>query len=314
MSKYARARPERAQRDLFAVEPSQAGALKLRRPSGGAARTARLPSSLDAPAQPFLKWAGGKSQLLSQLMPLMPERFGRYHEPFVGGGAVFFALTPVHASLSDLNPDLVTCYRVIRDEPDALVRALRSHVYEKDHFYEVRSWDPAALEPVERAARFIFLNRTCFNGLHRVNKKGQFNVPFGRYTNPTICDEVNLHRVSASLRHTEISCGGFDAVLERARPGDFVYFDPPYQPISATSSFTAYTSSAFGPLQQEELAEVCKALDRRGCAFMLSNSNAAFIRELYQGFDVREVYATRAINRDATKRGPIAELLVRNYA
>lgn len=316
MSKNVRMRPERAQRDLFGLEPDHTGALTARRGGGGAARTARLPSTLDVPAQPFLKWAGGKGGLLSQLLPLMPRelRWSRYHEPFVGGGAVFFSLAPRRAYLSDLNPELVNCYRVIRGDVDALCEALREHVYEKDHYYEVRAVDPSTLDDVQRAARFIYLNRTCFNGLHRVNRKGQFNVPFGRHANPTICDEPNLRRVSAALREVEIAHAGFEAVLERAQPGDFVYFDPPYQPISATSSFTAYTSHAFGPRQQAELAQVFRALDARGCKVMLSNSNAEFIRTLYQGFDIREVYATRAINRDASKRGPIPELVVRNYS
>ena len=342
MAKHARLRPSAAQGDLFvsnlekspsaeldapgpldaaanrrrfsSLGPEETGSLTARSATRASPRTARLPSQLDAPAAPFLKWAGGKSQLLSQLSPLLPRGLsGRYHEPFVGGGAMFFALSPRRAVLSDLNPDLVTCYQVIRTQVEALIDALGEHVYEKDHYYAVRSQDAADLPPVARAARFIFLNRTCFNGLHRVNRKGQFNVPFGRHTNPTICDATNLRRVSAALAHTEIHCRGFKQVLDNAQAGDFVYFDPPYQPISATSSFTAYTSSAFGPAQQAELAEVFRALDARGCKVMLSNSNAQFIRALYQDFDVREVLATRAINRDASRRGPIAELVVRNY-
>ena len=312
MAKHARTRPIRAQGDLFSKEADEQGSLSAKRST--AARTARLPSSLDAPAQPFVKWVGGKTQLLSQLFPLMPERItGTYHEPFVGGGAMFFALAPTHAVLSDLNPELVNCYRVIRTKVAALVDALREHVYEKDHYYAVRAQEPEQLPDVERAARFIFLNRTCFNGLHRVNRKGQFNVPFGKYTNPTICDEANLRRVGAALKHVDIHHSGYSNVLERAERGDFVYFDPPYAPLSATSSFTAYTSSSFGAQQQEELRDVVRELDRRGCKVMLSNSSAQFIRDLYAEFDVREVYATRAINRDASKRGPIAELVVRNY-
>jgi DNA adenine methylase len=316
MSKSSLMRPKRAQGDLFSETTPEAGAVGVRRPRGGSARTARLPTPLDVPASPFLKWAGGKGQLLSQLFPLMPapEQIPRYHEPFIGGGAVFFALAPRRAVISDLNPELVTCYQVIRREVDALIDALGEHVYEKEHYYAVRSQDPESLTAVQRAARFIFLNRTCFNGLHRVNRKGQFNVPFGRHANPTICDEVNLRRVARALRHTEVEHAPFQRVLEHAREGDFVYFDPPYQPISATSSFTAYTSHAFGPAQQVELAQVFRALDARGCRVMLSNSNAEFIRALYAGFDIREVFATRAINRDATKRGPIAELVVRNFA
>lgn len=316
MSKSSLKRPSRAQGDLFAEQALESGAVGVRRPRGGSARTVRLPLPLPATrATPFLKWAGGKGQLLTQLLPLMPapEQIARYHEPFIGGGAVFFALAPARAVISDLNPELVVCYQVIRREVEALIAELSRHVYEKEHYYSVRAQEPAALSAVERAARFIFLNRTCFNGLHRVNRKGQFNVPFGRHANPTICDAENLRAVARSLRHTEVEHAPFQRVLEHARAGDFVYFDPPYQPISATSSFTAYTAHAFGPAEQAELAQVFRTLDRRGCRVMLSNSNAEFIRALYAGFEVREVLATRAINRDATKRGPIAELLVRNF-
>jgi DNA adenine methylase len=306
----------RAQRTLFAEESLSEGSLVVRPTApAGSGFVARAPSPVDAPATPFLKWAGGKTQLMSQLLPLMPARgiAGRYFEPFVGGGALFFKLSPAQAVLSDLNAELVNCYRTIRTRVEALIQALKKHQYSSEHYYSVRAQRPSDLTEVQRAARFIFLNRTCFNGLHRVNKRGQFNVPFGRYNNPTICDETNLWRVHHALEHTEVNHEGYEHVLERARAGDFVYFDPPYAPISATSNFTSYTASSFGSQQQAELAGVFRALDKRGVKVMLSNSNAPLIHDLYRGFDIKEVYATRAINRDPSRRGKISELVVRNY-
>ena len=321
MPKSQLKRPPRAQGDLFAAnDPVESGSLSVTARRSQSARLARLAPQLDnealaAPAAPFLKWVGGKGQLLSQLLPLMPKRgpFSRYFEPFVGGGAVFFALAPRLATLSDLNPDLVNCYQVIKTQVDALIAELGKHVYEKEYYYQVRAQDAGELNPVARAARFIYLNKTCFNGLHRVNRAGKFNVPFGRYTNPTICDSPRLRAVSRILQGTDIRCSGYEHVLDLARPGDFVYFDPPYAPISATSSFTAYTNSTFGAKEQTDLRDTFKALDRKGVKVMLSNSNAGFISELYRDFEITEVYATRSINRDASGRGPIPELVIRNY-
>ena len=263
--------------------------------------------------KPFLKWAGGKGQLLAQYAPLFPKQFGRYHEPFVGGGAVFFRLRPPRATLSDDNAELVHCFTTVRDDVDALVGALGQHRYEKDYYYAVRAQDPAELSPAARAARTIFLNRSGFNGLYRVNAAGRFNVPFGRYTNPTICDAPNLMACARALRLSTILRAPFPAVLERARHGDFVYFDPPYHPLSKTAHFTAYAAGGFREDDQRELAGVYAELDRRGVLVMLSNSNTPLIRELYQGFRVVEVQATRAINSKAARRGAITELVVLNY-
>jgi DNA adenine methylase len=287
------------------------------RSQGG--RLADLTSHVISPVlpTPFLKWAGGKSRLLSTFANYFPRQFDgqrhRYFEPFIGGGAVFFHLLPERAVISDLNPELINCYQVVRDDVDRLVARLRRHKNDQDHYYRVRAQDTAKLTPVERAARLIFLNKTCFNGLYRVNSKGQFNVPFGRYENPKICDATNLHAVSTALAKVDITCNHFEAVLERARKGDFIYLDPPYQPISATANFTGYTATSFGNEDQTRLSEVVRTLSRRGCLIMLSNSNSDLVRELYDGFRIETVYTSRAINCRPDKRGRIAELLVMNY-
>lgn len=262
---------------------------------------------------PFLKWAGGKGQLLEQYAPLFPQRYKRYLEPFLGGGAVFFHLRPPRAVLSDGNAELIDCFRAVREEVRALIAALRLHRYERDHFYAVRALDVENLTLAERAARTIFLNRTCFNGLYRVNSKGRFNVPFGRYANPTIVDAPNLRACSRALRRARVECAPFQAVLGEARRGDFVYFDPPYHPRSKTSQFTGYAPGGFTADDQRELARTFAALDRRGVLLMLSNSDTPLIRELYQGFRVVEVQAARSINSKAGRRGAITELVVLNY-
>lgn len=264
-------------------------------------------------AGPFLKWAGGKSQLLQQYSPLLPTTWRTYFEPFLGGGAVFFHLQPRAAVLSDVNEELINAYTVVRDKVDELIAALKVHRNERAYYYSVRAWRPETLGPVERAARLIFLNRTCFNGLYRVNKKGEFNVPFGRYLNPTICDVTGLRAASLALRGTEISAGDFEETLERAQGGDFLYLDPPYSPLSVTSSFTAYAEEGFGEEEQRRLASVYKRMDRRGAMLMLSNSASDLVRRLYTGFRVVEVTAKRAINSKANGRGPIPEVVVLNY-
>jgi DNA adenine methylase len=267
----------------------------------------------DPPPRPFLKWAGGKTQMLEQYGPLFPARFNRYHEPFVGGGAVFFHLRPRSAVLSDDNAELLDCWRAIRDDVDAVIRALSGHVYERDHYYAVRAIDPATLPPAERAARTIYLNRTCFNGLYRVNSKGGFNVPFGRYVNPRIVDAPNLRACAKALWRVRLTCGPFRQVLDRARRGDFVYLDPPYNPLSKTSYFTGYAPGGFGIDDQKELAAVFAELDARGALVMLSNSDTPLVRELYGGFRLVEVRGARAISSKTTKRGPIGELVMLNY-
>ena len=268
-----------------------------------------------APARPFLKWAGGKGQLLDQFESLFPGEFNAFHEPFLGSGAVFFRLRPRRAFLSDANRDLVETFEVVRDDVATLVRALKRHVYQERHYYRVRATDPKTLTRVERAARFLYLNRTCFNGLYRVNRSGQFNVPFGRYTNPVLCPEENLRAASAALEGVVLATGPFERVVGRARRGDFVYFDPPYHPLSPTSSFTAYTRDPFGAEEQTRLRDVALALAHRGCKVMVSNSHCPFIVDLYRrvGFQIHKVYATRAINCLASKRGAIAEAAITNY-
>lgn len=266
-------------------------------------------------AGPFLKWAGGKNSLLSQFTPLLPPvgSYKRYFEPFLGGGAVFFSLQPEHAYLTDLNHELIEVYRIVRDDVERLIEALHRHYNDHDYFYRVRAWSPADLSPVERAARFIFLNRTCYNGLYRVNRAGQFNVPFGRYANPTICDEPTLRTASAALQNAHLAELDFERATEHAQQGDLIYFDPPYHPLSLTSSFTSYTSSGFAAAEQMRLAELFCALDKRGCYLMLSNSTAPLIRRLYDGFHVHEVDARRAINSNGDGRGVIKEYLITNF-
>ncbi|MNY04336.1 Modification methylase DpnIIA [compost metagenome] len=264
-------------------------------------------------AGPFLKWAGGKGRLLGQYEPLFPQRFNRYFEPFVGAGAVFFHLEPQKAHLSDTNPDLIACYQVIRDELPALIEVLRMYRHDRDFYYHVRELNPADLTAVQRAARMIFLNKTCFNGLWRVNRRGQFNVPFGDYKNPKILDEDNLHAVSQALQGVSIDLRPFDEVVSKARRGDFIYMDPPYHPVSSTSNFTSYGADDFKPDDQIRLAAAFRRLDAKGCKVMLSNSDTPFIRELYEDYRIEQVWCRRAINRDAAKRGAVSEVVVMNY-
>jgi DNA adenine methylase len=269
------------------------------------------------PPRPFLKWVGGKTQLLEQIEPMLPSRFERYFEPFVGGAALFFALRgrglARSAVLSDVNRELVDCYVAIRDHVEAVIRALRAHRYEPEHYYAVRAWKPLELEPAERAARTIFLNKTGYNGLYRVNRSGQFNVPFGRFTNPAFCDPDTLRACSHALRGVAIENRDFSAVLEDARKGDFVYFDPPYVPLSPTSDFTAYVPGGFGEAQQKKLAGVFAKLARRGVQVMLSNSETPFVRELYAAYHVEVVHASRSVNSNAARRGKLHEVVVRSY-
>jgi DNA adenine methylase len=270
----------------------------------------------DAPARPFLKWVGGKSQLLSELLPRFPKKIKRYFEPFLGGGAAFFGLHPGEAVLSDLNEELVNVYVAVRDDVEALIAALGQHRYDERYFYAMRERDRADAfarsSPVERASRLIYLNKTCYNGLYRLNAKGFFNTPFGRYSNPKILDRDNLRACSKALRRAEIHCAGFAAVLEGARRGDFVYFDPPYLPLSATSSFTAYRGPGFGLREHTALRDVCAALDAKGVSFVASNSSSPLVFELYCGFRIEKVLATRAINSNGRKRGAVVETLISN--
>ncbi len=273
--------------------------------------------------KPFVKWVGGKRQLLRQFRDMglyPPDAFdpltNTYFEPFVGGGAVFFDLFPKKAELSDLNNELVTTYNVIKNHVDELVKSLKKHKYEKEYYLAVRAKDPKTLSDLDVASRFIFLNRTCFNGMYRVNSHGEFNVPFGKYTNPLICDKENLRKASKALQKVTIRNQDYKKVLDKAKKGDFVYFDPPYYPVSKTASFTSYTKDAFLDKEQTELRDTFVELHKRGCYVMLSNSDTPFINELYsgiKGIKVSKVAAGRAINSNATKRGKISEVLVTNY-
>jgi len=263
--------------------------------------------------RPFVKWAGGKSQILGHLLGCVPPRFGRYYEPFVGGGALFFALLPEDAVISDSNEELINAYLVIRDHVEELIESLKKHRNEEDYYYAVREQDPDKLSPVERASRFIYLNKTCYNGLWRVNSRGKFNVPFGRYKNPRICDEENLRAVSRALQGVSILCCDFEEAVANAGPGDFVYFDPPYYPLSETARFTQYTREDFGPEEHARLARVFKELDKRGCFVLLSNSDTEFVRSLYAGYNIRPVQANRCINCKGDRRKGVTELLISNY-
>lgn len=268
--------------------------------------------ALEAPVKPFLKWAGGKTKLLPDILARFPARFGSYYEPFLGGGAVFFATRPQRAFLSDLNDELIATYRAVRDDVSGVMRALDRHVATEEHFYRVRALPAPSHDGVARAARTIYLNRTCFNGLYRVNRRGEFNVPFGRYENPTICNEDGLMRASQALASAEIEHGSVFDMARRAKRGDLVYFDPPYDPVSATASFTSYAREGFGKPEQEQLAGLFTELDRRGVHVILSNSDTPFMRKLYQGFRIDTVFCRRAINARADRRGAVTEILVSN--
>lgn len=280
---------------------------------------------IDNKPKPFVKWVGGKRQLLKQFRLLdlyPPEKFdvktASYFEPFVGGGAVFFDLLPRKAFLSDLNSELVTTYNVIKNNVEKLILALNMHEYDKEYYLKIRAQNQKQLSDIEIAARFIYLNRTCFNGMYRVNSKGGFNVPFGKYTNPQICDEQNLRRVSKALADVEIRHEDYKEVLKKATKGDFVYFDPPYYPVSKTASFTSYTAESFLDKEQTELRDTFLELSNRGCYVMLSNSDTPFINDIYseildKGIKITKVNAGRAINSKASGRGKITEVLITNY-
>jgi DNA adenine methylase len=271
-------------------------------------------------AAPFVKWAGGKGRLLSQLRPLLPSgvEHMRHVEPFVGGGALFFSRRPARALLTDINPALVATYWAIRDDVDGVIEALRGLAdrHCRESYYQIRERynEGRHVSVSKRAAMFIYLNKTCFNGLHRVNRKGEFNVPVGSYKNPRILNEDALRAASQALEGAQLRCEPFDALVENAKPGDFIYFDPPYEPVSETASFTSYACDGFSREDQTRLRDVYQALHRRGCKLMLSNSDVPFIRKLYRNFCIDSVAAPRAINCNAKKRGKVSEVLVRNYA
>lgn len=273
-------------------------------------------TQIGPPPRPFVKWVGGKRQLLDVLHAAAPSDFGRYFEPFIGGGAFLFSQLPDRANISDANAELINCYQVVRDDVEALIRSLRRHKNEEVHFYAVRAKKISKMTPVQRASRFIFLNKTCFNGLYRENKSGQFNTPFGRYEKPKIVDTENLLAISEYLQtyDVEINCSGYQTVLEKALPGDYVYFDPPYVPMTKTANFASYVKGGFGLKDQEELAATFAELTKKGVLVMLSNSNTQIIHDLYKDFNIQIIHAARSINCKGGKRGKEAnEVLITNY-
>ena len=293
-------------------------------------------------AKPFIKWVGGKSQLIEQLDAQLPADFDSledvtYIEPFVGGGAMLFYMLQHypninHAIINDINPDLTTCYRTVRDNPKELIASLQDieNTYlslnteeaRKEFFMVVRNrYNEKNLDPIENTTKFFFLNKTCFNGLYRVNKKGLFNVPFGRYSNPTICNPETILKDSELLQRVEILNGDFEGTFEYAQGNTLFYFDPPYRPLSDTSSFNDYAKEAFNDAAQIRLKEYCDRIDEAGFKFMLSNSDGKsvngednFFDVLYAAYQIERVLASRSINSNPNKRGELTEILVRNYA
>ena len=254
-------------------------------------------------AKPILKWAGGKTQMLNDLLPKVPSCYGRYIEPFFGGGALFFALQPENAIIADSNPELINMYRQVANNVDDVISYLKKYENTSEMFYQVRSLDWNNLAPAEAAARTIYLNRTCFNGLYRVNRKGQFNVPYGKYVNPKICDEENLHAASKALQNAEIVCGDYLLVLEHyAQPGDFVFLDPPYLPISEYSDFKRYTKEQFYEEDHVELAKMVMRLHEMGCTIILTNSNHPLVHELYSPFKIDVIQTKRHISCNGNTR------------
>ncbi|MCR5861238.1 DNA adenine methylase [Flavobacterium sp. J372] len=268
---------------------------------------------------PFLKWVGGKRQIMPSIVELLPKKIDNYIEPFVGGGAVLFHLQPKKAIINDFNSELINVYNVIKHSLPELVEDLRRHDNEEGYFYKLRSLDRTKefndLTDVQKASRVIYLNKTCFNGLYRVNNAGEFNAPFGRYKNPNIVNEPTLKAVSAYLKNNDVQIlsGDYEDVLKQADKKSFVYLDPPYDPVSESSNFTGYIQGGWDIMDQVRLRDACNDLNSRGIKFLLSNSSTQRIKDLYQDYNISTVMATRAINSDGDKRGEVEEVLIRNY-
>ena len=269
---------------------------------------------------PVVKWVGGKRQLIDEITPLLPKKIEFYCEPFLGGGAVLFSMQPPKAIVNDLNRDLMIVYEVIRDNVEELIESLKKHENTADYFYEIRDMDRdqrvyQSMSKVDRASRLLYLNKTCFNGLFRVNSSGEFNSPFGHYKNPNIVNEPVLRAVNKYLTKNDIILYSedFEKILERVPNNGFVYLDPPYDPVSDTASFTGYNKGGFDKEEQKRLKRCCDLLDKRGVKFMLSNSATEFIKDLYSDYDVRIVKAKRIINANVSGRGAVEEVLIRNY-
>ncbi|HEV0167620.1 TPA: DNA adenine methylase [Streptococcus pneumoniae] len=271
--------------------------------------------------QPFTKWTGGKRQLLPVIRELMPKTYNRYFEPFVGGGALFFDLAPKDAVINDFNAELINCYQQIKDNPQELIEILKVHqeYNSKEYYLDLRSADRDEridmMSEVQRAARILYMLRVNFNGLYRVNSKNQFNVPYGRYKNPKIVDEELISAISVYINNNqlEIKVGDFEKAIVDVRTGDFVYFDPPYIPLSETSAFTSYTHEGFSFADQVRLRDAFKRLSDTGAYVMLSNSSSALVEELYKDFNIHYVEATRTNGAKSSSRGKISEIIVTNY-
>ncbi|HEX5429556.1 MAG TPA: DNA adenine methylase [Patescibacteria group bacterium] len=274
----------------------------------------KLKTKIDA--QPFIKWAGGKRQLLDELEKHKPKWFNRYFEPFVGGGALYFRIQPGQSFLSDINPELVNLYLIIQSKVDELISELKKLKVSEKEFYKIRNIDrkPEYREwnNIKKAARFIYLNKTCFNGLYRMNSKGHFNVPYGNQNNPKILDEYNLRQVNKLLQNSDIKCQSYSGIEKNVKKGDFVYFDPPYAPLNK-SSFTKYFKDDFDIKMQVDLRDLCDRLDKKGVYFMISNSHTSLIFGLYKNYDIKVVDAIRAINCKGSGRGKVKEVLITNY-
>lgn len=274
-------------------------------------------------AKPFVKWVGGKRQLINQfkdLELLPPKDFdfenNKYFEPFIGGGAVFFEILPKNSIISDMNIELIKTYQTIKDNVEKLINSLKKHENNKEYFLEIRRKSINDLDDLSIASRFIYLNKTAFNGMFRVNSRGEYNVPYGKYSNPLVCDENNLRNVSSVLQKVEIYHRDYSEVKNFAQKGDFIYFDPPYYPLNKTSSFTSYTKDGFLESTQVELRNIFEELSGKGCYVLLSNSDTDFIRNIYKDIknvNIHKVFAGRAINSDSSKRGKITELVISNY-
>lgn len=269
---------------------------------------------------PVVKWVGGKRQLIDEIKKYIPKKYNTYYEPFFGGGAVLFNLQPKKAVINDLNADLITTYICIKESADELIKDLSKHENTSEYFYHIRNLDLDTLSlnnmtSVEKASRLIYLNKTCFNGLFRVNSSGHFNTPFGNYKNPNIVNAPVIKAVSKYLNDNNISIisGDFEDACKTAQKGDFVYFDPPYDPVNDTSNFTGYNAGGFDRNEQERLKRLCDDLNKKGVKWLLSNSNTNFIRELYEEYNIEIVKAKRSINSNAAKRGEVEEVLIWNF-
>ncbi|WP_369998111.1 DNA adenine methylase [Winogradskyella sp.] len=268
---------------------------------------------------PFLKWVGGKRQLMPAIKELIPKNYTNYYEPFIGGGAVLFDLQPKNAVINDFNEELINVYQTIKENPEELISDLKTHKNESDYFYDLRALDREDnfenLSNIKKASRVIYLNKTCYNGLYRVNNSGEFNSPFGRYKNPNIVNETTIRAVSKYLNTNKITIlnGDFEEALKGIKKGSFVYFDPPYHPVSASSNFTGYVQGGFDMYEQVRLRDLCNKLNEKGINFLLSNSATQFIEDLYKDYKISYVKANRSINSNAKKRGEIDEVLIRNY-